>query len=99
MWVEMEEIARQITFRGKTTSDFVVNSCTYGRLKHAIVAQAWTLILLTMVGDYIGVYDKERIRKAIATYDDLWKQWKRLDLFFHLSRLRLEAEAGSSCSN
>jgi hypothetical protein len=79
MWAQIEEIARQITFPDQRTKDFVVTSCTYGRLKHAVVTAAWELLLLSKIGDQSGDYDKPRIRKTIAAYDDFWKQWRNLE--------------------
>jgi hypothetical protein len=79
MWAQIEEIARQITFPDRSTRDFVVTSCSYGRLKHAVVTAAWELLLLSKAGDQSGDYDKSRMRRTIAAYDDLWKQWKNLE--------------------
>jgi len=79
MWARMEQIARQIAFRDQATKDFVVTSCIYGRLKHAVVAEAWELLLLAKVGENSGVYDKPRIAKAFAAYDELWEQWRTLE--------------------
>ena len=79
MWAQMEAIAPTIRFPDESTHDFVVTSCTYGRLKHAVVAEAWTVILLGDVGEATGTYDKPRIRAAIERYDALWREWKQLE--------------------
>jgi len=79
IWVEIEEIAQQIAFSDKNTKDFVVTSCAYGRLKHAVVAEAWELLILSKAGERSGEYDKPRIKKVLAAYDDLWQQWRNLE--------------------
>ena len=78
MWMKIEELSRQIAFADAGTRDFVVTSCTYGRIKYAIIEQAWTILFLGRAGDAAGSYDKPKLAGAIAAYDQLWDEWKKL---------------------
>jgi hypothetical protein len=77
MFARMEELSRQIAFPDSATKEFVAASCTYGRFKHAVVAEAWTATILSRLGEKSGVYDRSRIRSAIGAYDNLFRQWKQ----------------------
>ncbi|MCP4376789.1 MAG: hypothetical protein GY794_11515 [bacterium] len=79
IWRRIETLAKQIDLPDAATKEFVVTSCTYGRIKYEIIANGWTVMLLGMVGDKTGQYDKPRIAAAIKTYDKLWDEWKKLE--------------------
>ena len=78
MWKQIEDLSRQINFTDPATRDFVVTSCTYGRLKYSVIEQAWTILLLGKQGDTSGTYDKPKMQAAIAAYDQLWDDWRKL---------------------
>jgi hypothetical protein len=78
MWQRMEELAEQINFPDASMKDFVVTSCTYGRIKYSIIEQAWTILLYGHIGDSNGSYNRPKLEAAIAQYDRLWDQWKKL---------------------
>jgi hypothetical protein len=78
MWRRIEQLAREIHFADPETQRFVEVSCTYGRIKYEIIEQAWTVLLYGRLGDSSGVYQREKIRTAIACYDALWREWQNL---------------------
>lgn len=78
LWGQIEDLARQIDFGDAATKDFVVTSCTYGRIKYSIIADGWTVLLYGKLGDASGNYEREKMGTAIADYDRLWQQWREL---------------------
>jgi len=78
MWKHIEVLAQEIHFADTNTQEFVEVSCAYGRIKYEIIQQAWVVLFCGMLGDKTGHYDRERIRAAIARYDDLWQEWRGL---------------------
>ena len=78
MWKHIEVLAQEIHFADTNTQEFVGVSCAYGRIKYEIIQQAWVVLFCGMLGDKTGHYDRERIRAAIARYDDLWQEWRGL---------------------
>jgi hypothetical protein len=78
MWTRIEDLSKQIAFADPATRDFVVTSATYGRIKYAIIEQGWTILLYGRLGDTSGSFNRERISAAIAEYDRLWAEWKKL---------------------
>ncbi len=79
LWRRIETLSRQINVRDAATKEFILTSCTYGRIKYEIIAKGWTVMLLGMAGDKIGQYDKPRMAAAIVAYDRLWEEWKQLE--------------------
>jgi hypothetical protein len=78
MWEEIETLARQINFPDAQTKDFVLTSAAYGRIKYSLFEQGWTILLYGALGDKSKHYDCEKISAAIAAYDQLWKEWRKL---------------------
>jgi hypothetical protein len=78
MWKKIETLARQIHFDDPARQDFVETSCAYGRIKYSIIEQAWTILLYGGLGDKSGHYDCGKISAAIARYDELWNEWRKL---------------------
>jgi hypothetical protein len=79
MWKRIVDLAQQIYTKDQTLNEFLRTSTKYGRIKYEIFENAWIVMLLGYIGDETGEYDKERIRKAIVCYDELWKEWKELE--------------------
>lgn len=77
-WKQIEALARQIHFADGATQDFVETSCAYGRIKYAIIEQAWTVLLWGTLGERSKQYDCGRISAAIQKYDALWSEWREL---------------------
>lgn len=77
-WNEIEKLSRQIHFADKQTQDFVETSAAYGRIKFSIFEQAWRILLYGQEGDMTKRYDCPKITAAIAAYDTLWKEWRKL---------------------
>jgi len=81
IWRRIEALAKQINVPDPATKEFIVTSCTYGRIKYEIIEKGWTIMLLGIAGDKTGQYDKPRIAGAITSYDRLWDEWKQLEKF------------------
>ena len=78
IWKEIERLAGEIHFADAETAEFVKTSAAYGRIKYAIVEQAWIIFFTGKAGDVSGKYDREKLRAAIARYDALWEEWRTL---------------------
>lgn len=78
MWKKMEMLSRQIHFPDSKTREYVEVSCTYGRIKYAIIEQAWTILLYGGMGDATKNYDRQKLAAAITEYDRLWTEWRAL---------------------
>lgn len=79
MWKNMVTLAKQIDAKDESLNEFLRTSTEYGRIKYEIIEKGWIVMLLGHIGDETEQYDKERIREAIARYDELWKEWKELE--------------------
>jgi hypothetical protein len=79
IWRRIEALSRQLTIADPALREFVTSSCTYGRIKYEIFEKGWTVMLLGTLGDETGSYDRDRIRRAIAGYDQLWEEWRALE--------------------
>lgn len=79
IWKKIESIAAQLPIKNKETKEFIQTSYTYGRIKYEVIANGWKVMLLGLDGDKKGDYDKPRMSKAIARYDELWVEWKKLE--------------------
>ncbi|MFZ6770014.1 hypothetical protein ACO0LM_23425 [Undibacterium sp. Di26W] len=78
MWREIELLMSQIRFATPERQSFARISASYGRIKYAIFAAAWTTLLLDQEGKIHGGQHRQRIRKAIEDYDRLWKEFDAL---------------------
>ena len=79
MYKRMVDLAQQIETKDESLNEFLRTSTEYGRIKYEIIEKGWIVMLLGHIGDETGEYDKERIRKAIVRYDELWEEWKELE--------------------
>jgi hypothetical protein len=78
MWRDMAERMRQIRFADPRRQAFAEISARYGYFKYAVIASAWTALLLAEAGARDGAYQSDRIAQAVADYDRLWVEWRRL---------------------
>lgn len=78
MWREIETLISRIRFATPERQSFARISASYGRIKHAIFAAAWTALLLDLDGRTHGGQHRQRIRQAIEDYDRLWKEFDAL---------------------
>ena len=78
IWKKMEYLAGNIRMKDPGDEEYLKVSVTYGRIKYEIIRNAFTAILLGYKGDKTGHYEKKRIRQAIARYDTLWEEWRKL---------------------
>lgn len=79
IWRQIEALSRQLDVSNPDMKEFLITSCTYGRIKFEIFEKGWTVMLLGTLGDKTGEYDRDRIARAIADYDRLWEQWRSLE--------------------
>jgi hypothetical protein len=77
IWKRMEELTKGIKMSDPEDEEYLRVSVSYGRFKYEIIEKAFTIMLLGYQGDQDGNYDKDRIRKAISEYDELWDEWKQ----------------------
>jgi len=78
IWREIEHLSKKIEMNNSANKEYLMISASYGRIKFEIIEKAFTAVILGYVGDKTGVYNKDRIRKAITQYDNLWNEWKNL---------------------
>jgi hypothetical protein len=78
IWRRIEALSRELEISDPALREFVVTSCTYGRIKYEIFEKGWTVMLLGTLGDHTGNYDRDRTHKAITDYDRLWQEWRAL---------------------
>ncbi|MCF1713695.1 hypothetical protein L0U88_03505 [Flavihumibacter sp. RY-1] len=78
IWQQIEALARQLEMPSREQAEFIMTTATYGRVKYAIIEQAWIVMLKGMQGDRSGRYEIAAIRGAIDQYDFLWNEWNNL---------------------
>jgi hypothetical protein len=78
IWQRIEALSRTLNFANPDTTAFVRSSCTYGKMKYAIIAAGWTAYALGLQGQAEGSYDKPALRSAIADWDRLWAEWHQI---------------------
>jgi excinuclease UvrABC ATPase subunit len=74
MWREIESISRELTVPDPKTTEFIRVSSTYGRIKAEIIEQMCRAIVISQQA---GAKDP-RVAAAIASYDRLWDEWRKL---------------------
>lgn len=79
IWRSMEKLAGEIRFADPKTSAFVKTSTTYGRIKYAIVEQAWRIMFFARDCEATGKIDHQELKTAVQQYDTLWSEWKELE--------------------
>ena len=78
LWEEIENMASSIKMQNKDTELYLRTSATYGRIKHDLIRQIFTICLYGKKGKDCDTSEKQRLQAAISEYDALWKEWKRL---------------------
>jgi hypothetical protein len=74
MWREIESISRELSVPDAGTTGFIRVSCTYGRIKAAIIEQMCRAIVYS----HKGKAKDRRVADAIREYDRLWDEWRKL---------------------
>jgi hypothetical protein len=80
MWLKIEELSRKIEWSDNKNKEYLMVSCTYGRIKYEIFYNSWKVLLLGMQYEQFGVLDINEMQKALDKYDDLWIEWEKLKL-------------------
>jgi len=78
IWKQIEELSAKVKMNDPENEKYLQVSAAYGRIKYEIIEKAFTVVLLGYLGDKTGKYNKERMKKALKRYDDLWVEWKQL---------------------
>jgi hypothetical protein len=78
MWGDIVEKMDHIQFASASRQAFARVSARYGQCKYSVIAAGWTACLLAADGAKNGAYRSERIREAVARYDQAWSAWRRL---------------------
>jgi hypothetical protein len=77
-WKHVQQLAAEIRLPNAADQKFLEVSAAYGRIKAAIGEQIWIMQIVASQGRKLGKLDKERMARAIAEYDRLWAEWKKL---------------------
>lgn len=77
MWREIEGLARELRLPDTRRDEFVRISSTYGRIKAEIIGEMCRAILFDLEKPAGSTADP-RVAEAIARYDELWSEWRRL---------------------
>ena len=77
LWKKIEEVAGKIKMKNDEDEIYLRTSATYGRIKHEIIANIFTIFLYGRKSESEAL-NKNVMRKAIGCYDMLWKEWKNL---------------------
>lgn len=77
LWKNIEVLAGTIKMKRVEDAAYLQTSATYGRIKHEIIANIFTICLY---GKKLGTgdFNKDVMREAIVRYDKLWKEWEQL---------------------
>jgi len=78
LWMVIEDISRYMTSGDGEFESYLRVSASYGRIKYDIICQGWIIMLKGMEGDRTGEYDTNAILTAKAKYDELWKDFERM---------------------
>ena len=77
LWKEIEDMSRRIKMTTPEQKSYLEVSSTYGRIKHELIAQMFTIFMYGKMGE-TGELNKPAIKNAIERYDSLWDEWKEL---------------------
>jgi hypothetical protein len=75
---EIESLSRQIKLPDARNAEFVRVSSTYGRIKAEIIEQMCRAILFNLEKPANSSATDSRVAAAIASYDKLWAEWRKL---------------------
>lgn len=78
IWLQIEALSQQLTIQDTLLQEAIRVSCTYGRIKYALIEQMWVMMLADAEPASGSSIDARAVRKAIAKYDQLWDEWRRL---------------------
>jgi len=72
VWGQIEALSKQLHFKDTALNSFIQTSCTYGRMKYAIIEKGWNIMLLSKQVSF----DRNELAKLVSEYDSLWQEWK-----------------------
>jgi hypothetical protein len=75
----MVELARKIHFPNPETAALVRTSTAYGRIRYALVGQAWRIQFIGRDADVSGNLDEKALKNATHPYNVLWNHWRELE--------------------
>lgn len=78
IWKQIETIGAQIEVPDPGLQAFIRTSCTYGRIKYALMEAVWNLADLDQAAARGGKFRSIAVRKWLDQYDALWREWREL---------------------
>lgn len=74
LWCRIESLSRELSVPDARTTEFIRVSCSYGRIKAAIIEQ----MCRAMIFAHQAGPGDARVKAAIAEYDHGWQAWRQL---------------------
>jgi hypothetical protein len=78
LWNEIESLASTIKMKDKKDEEYLRISATYGKIKHDLIRQIFTICLYGRKADLGEPLDQDKMSSAIQQYDALWIAWQNL---------------------
>ncbi|MFI3305157.1 MAG: hypothetical protein R3Y68_01430 [Rikenellaceae bacterium] len=78
LWREIEALSKGIEMSCEEDELFVRTSSTYGRIKYELFREIFSIFYYGKLYDVKGDKEVEKMREAIAKYDELWAEWHNL---------------------
>ena len=78
LWREIETLAGTIRMADPRDEEYLRVSAAYGRIKHELIQQIFSICLYGREAALSGKLDREAMRRAIERYDALWAEWRQL---------------------
>ena len=78
LWREIETLAGTIRMADPRDEEYLRVSAAYGRIKHELIQQIFSICLYGREAALSGQLDREAMRRAIERYDALWAEWRQL---------------------
>lgn len=80
IWLQIEALSKQLHVNDSATQRAMEVSSTYGRIKYQLIEQMWILMTQEGLRRAGKETDKPLIRNSLTRYDELWSEWKALEV-------------------
>lgn len=78
IWLQIEDLSKQIYCKDRNLLEAIKVSCTYGRIKYQLIEQMWKLMIAEGIYQKIKMFNEAELRMVLTKYDALWDEWKTL---------------------